>query len=223
MLIFLHRLFGAIGYGLGSLVYASSINFFPSGGVSCYVGMYVTYAVLTTSLGVVCFWMLSIPVDGSSKVEPSSSDDDDDDENLCEPEISLKKVEGKTQDPEIILVAEMTGGGTELPVAESLVISGDTEEPVNNIELETLPEINDKLSKPDTGAENKTNEPTTIVDLAKKSMKKCAMLFTTVYILAIFQGIWFSYAYVFLKELNGPTMLIGISFFCCLINPINLQ
>ena len=152
MLIFLHRLFGAIGYGLGSLVYASSINFFPSGGVSCYVGMYVTYAVLTTSLGVVCFWMLSIPVDGSSKVEPSSSDDDDDDENLCEPEISLKKVEGKTQDPEIILVAEMTGGGTELPVAESLVISDDTKEPVDNVSSETLPEITDKPSK-DTSSE----------------------------------------------------------------------
>ena len=144
--------------------------------------MFVVYVILTSTLGGVCYWMLSLPVDGSSKVKPSG-------ETIYEPKISLKQVEGKTQDPEIILLSEMVGGGSP----------------------ETSTEIDYEFLKPETKRETPQEKNNSITKQATESMKKCTIILTTVFIVSTFQGIWISYAYVFLKELNGPTMLIGVS------------
>ena len=51
--------FGAFGYGLGSIMFGFSIHYFPRVNITCYSGIFVTYAIFTTLLIVSSYYLFN--------------------------------------------------------------------------------------------------------------------------------------------------------------------
>lgn len=119
------RFYGCLGYIVGSLLMSTSINYFPQGKVSCYVGIFFVYGIFSLLLALCNYWMY-------------------------------------------------TGIDTE--------------------ELEGIQIVHHFKQ---------------IVKSLKKS--ECVILFSTVFVNGISQGVWFSYIFLFMKEMNAPTLLLGTS------------
>ena len=69
------RLFGAAGYGIGALVYGITGNYFPTGPISCYAGLFIVYSAFTTSLGFTCYWLFAGSEEKSGETNGNRNDD----------------------------------------------------------------------------------------------------------------------------------------------------
>lgn len=119
------RLFGGIGYSLGSLLFSAAIDYFPTGHISCYSGLFFVYFGFTTCLAFSLLWLFK--------------------------GISFEKAE------------------------EQIEVN------ITHLLIDTL-----------------TNFHTLFVLL-------------TVLVLGLLQGFWYSFVFVYMKEINSPTLLLGLS------------
>lgn len=115
------RLYGALGYASGSIMYSISIKYYPESNVSCYTGIFITYGIFCTLLTLSCNWLFK-------GIE----------------------VRNKTKDVKVILKSVL-------------------------YEFDTL------------------------------------FFFTCSLCAGIAQGVWYAYIFLYMKEMDSPTLLLGFS------------